>query len=248
LSGGWAATAGTRPMKRSGDAGRASGWCATSGWHDERGRDAHGRAARAAIRLGRAGMDGRARLVSVVGASSRASAALRRVRGEARAHRDPGLGPAVCGGRATFCSVLYSRVSAAEWCVCPPPRVRDVRVAARLALFSPYMCLAPQTANSTPVDAPNSEHTVRNVARVRETKRQAKGNSSREEPKSGGTISRTIISRRRSGPTPARRAVAPPPAAAAAVGGLGYTLGPARGRPFNWSASGVCGTFHDSVP
>lgn len=204
-------------MKRSGDAGRASGWCATSGWHDERGRDAHGRAARAAIRLGRAGMDGRARLVSVVGASSRASAALRRVRGEARAHRDPGLGPAVCGGRATFCSVLYSRVSAAEWCVCPPPRVRDVRVAARLALFSPYMCLAPQTANSTPVDAPRPNQ--------RRTRPETKRNPKTESVKYGGTISRTIISRRRSGPTPARRAVAPPPAAAVAVGGLGYTLG-----------------------
>ena len=60
-----------------------------------------------------------------------------------------------------------------------------------------------------------------------------------ESVKYGGTISRTIISRRRSGPTPARRAVAPPPAAAVAVGGLGYTLGPARGRPFNWRP-GVC--------
>ena len=80
------------------------------------------------------------------------------------------------------------------------------------------------------------------------TRPETKRNPKTESVKYGGTISRTIISRRRSGPTPARRAVAPPPAAAAAVGGLGYTLGPARGRPFNWSASGVCGTFHDSVP
>ena len=77
------------------------------------------------------------------------------------------------------------------------------------------------------------------------TRPETKRNPKTESVKYGGTISRTIISRRRSGPTPARRAVAPPPAAAVAVGGLGYTLGsrcgvgPARGRPFNWRP-GVC--------
>jgi len=40
-------------------------------------------------------MDGRARRVSVVGVSLRASEARRRVRVEAPAHRDPGRGPAV---------------------------------------------------------------------------------------------------------------------------------------------------------